>query len=77
MPPEAFADFVARRQHVHPATRREGGRRSEPSLSKQLQGFEAPAEVWESELAPSSESAISDPAWPDEALLRGRMDLAG
>ena len=40
--PEVFADFLLRRQHVHPATRGEGPAFVEAVL-EQLQGFAAPA----------------------------------
>ena len=67
--PETFADFVARRQHVHPETRREGQTAAESSL-EQLRGFAAPAEMWESELLPLR---IRDyrPSWLDDALSAG------
>ena len=67
--PEVFADFLLRRQHVHPATRREGPSAVEAVL-EQLQGYAAPASLWESELLPRR---IKDyrPAWLDEVLARG------
>src|SRR6185312_15269261 len=49
--PEVFADFVARRQHVHPSTRREGSA-AVAMVLEQLQGFAAPADLWESEILP-------------------------
>src|SRR5438445_5834044 len=52
IPPEAFADFVGRRQHVHPGARREGIAAVSLAL-EQLQGFAAPADLWESELLPA------------------------
>jgi ATP-dependent Lhr-like helicase len=69
VPPEAFADFLARRQHVHPATRLEGSGAVASAL-EQLQGFAAMAELWESELLPRR---IRDfrPAWLDESLGSG------
>ncbi len=67
--PEAFADFVARRQHVHPATRREGPAAVALAL-EQLQGFAAPAELWEGELLPRRVKGFR-PAWLDEALGSG------
>ncbi len=67
--PEAFADFVSRRQQVHPATRREGAGALGLAL-EQLMGFAAPVEVWESDLLPRR---VKDyrPAWLDEALGSG------
>ena len=67
--PEVFADFLLRRQHVHPATRCDGSNAVEEVL-EQLQGYAAPALLWESELLPRR---IKDyrPAWLDEVLARG------
>ncbi len=67
--PEVFADFLLRRQHVHPATRVRGAGAVEAVL-EQLQGYAAPALLWESELLPRR---IKDyrPAWLDEVLARG------
>ena len=67
--PEVFADFVVRRQHVHPGTRREGVAAVGLSL-EQLQGFAAPAELWESELLPRRVRDFR-PLWLDEALGSG------
>jgi ATP-dependent helicase Lhr and Lhr-like helicase len=69
IPPEAFADFVTRRQHVHPSTRREGVEAVTLAL-EQLQGFAASAELWESELLPRRVRDFR-PAWLDEALTSG------
>jgi ATP-dependent Lhr-like helicase len=67
--PEVFADFVVRRQHVHPATRREGSAALGLVL-EQLHGFAAPADLWESDLLPRR---VRDyrPAWLDESLSTG------
>ncbi len=67
--PEVFADFLLRRQHVHPAERLEGSSAVEAVL-EQLQGYGAPAFLWESEILPRR---IKDyrPAWLDELLARG------
>ena len=67
--PEVFADFVARRQHVHPETRREGAAALIRVL-EQLHGFAAPADLWESDLLPRR---VRDyrPAWLDETLSGG------
>jgi len=67
--PEVFADFVARRQHVHPETRLEG-RAAVPLVLGQLQGFAAPAELWESEILPRRVRDFR-PAWLDETLAEG------
>jgi ATP-dependent Lhr-like helicase len=67
--PEVFADFVLRRQHLHPAARREGSAAVGLAL-EQLAGFAAPAEVWETQLLPAR---VRDyrPGWLDEALASG------
>ena len=67
--PEVFADFVSRRQHVHPETRLEGSA-AVALVFEQLQGFAAPADLWESEVLPRR---VRDyrPAWLDEALTSG------
>mgnify|MGYP000933128104 CR=1 FL=1 len=49
--PEVFADFLARRQGVHPETRREGSAALRATLAM-LEGFAAPAEAWEADLLP-------------------------
>ena len=69
VPPEVFADFLVRRQGVHPETRREGSAALALVL-EQLQGFAAPADLWESEILPAR---VSDyrPAWLDEVLASG------
>jgi ATP-dependent Lhr-like helicase len=69
VPPEVFADFVARRQHVHPATQWEG-LAAVGLVMEQLQGFAAPADLWESDLLPRR---VRDyrPAWLDETLAAG------
>jgi ATP-dependent Lhr-like helicase len=69
VPPEVFADFVARKQHVHPSTRWEG-LAAVGLVLEQLQGFAAAADLWESELLPRR---VRDyrPAWLDETLASG------
>lgn len=64
--PEVYADYVARRQHVHPETRLEGPAAVGLVLD-QLQGLAAPAELWEAEILPRR---LRDhrPAWLDERL---------
>ncbi len=67
--PEVFADFVARRQHVHPETRREGAA-AVTLVLEQLHGFAAPGDLWESDLLPRR---VRDyrPSWLDEVLSAG------
>jgi ATP-dependent Lhr-like helicase len=67
--PEVFADFLVRRQRVHPASRAAGLAALESTL-EQLQGFAAAAAWWENEILPRR---LSDyrPAWLDELLARG------
>ena len=67
--PEVFADFVARRQHVHPATRLEGPA-AVGLVLEQLQGFAAAADLWESDLLPRRVRGFRA-AWLDEALASG------
>ena len=68
--PEVFADFLLRRQHVHPATRGEGSSAVEQVL-EQLQGLCGTGVV--SGRASSLPRRIKDyrPAWLDEVLARG------
>lgn len=67
--PEVYADFLVRRQHVHPATRWEGAA-AVALVLEQLQGFAAPADLWEAELLPRR---VKDhrPAWLDDVLSAG------
>ncbi len=67
--PEVFANSVARRQHVHPATRREGSA-AVGLILEQLQGFAAPADLWESDLLPRRVRDYRT-VWLDEALSSG------
>ncbi|OJW26089.1 MAG: hypothetical protein BGO49_09085 [Planctomycetales bacterium 71-10] len=67
--PEVFADFVARRQLVHPADRATGVEGVARALEV-LQGFAATAEAWEGELLPRRVEGFR-PAMLDEALARG------
>jgi ATP-dependent helicase Lhr and Lhr-like helicase len=69
VPPEVFADFLLRRQHVHPATRGDGPGFVEVIL-EQLQGLAAPAAVWESEILPRRIRGYR-PSWLDDALGQG------
>ena len=67
--PEVFADFVARRQHVHPETRLEG-RAAVGVVLSQLQGYAASAESWGDEILPRRVRDAS-PAWLDDELASG------
>ena len=67
--PEVFADFLLRRQYVHPATRGEGPAFVELVLEK-LQAFSAPAAVWENEILPRRVKGYRH-AWLDEVLGQG------
>jgi ATP-dependent Lhr-like helicase len=69
--PEVFADFLLRRQHVHPETRGRGARFLEAVL-KQLQGSPAPARLWENDILPRR---VEDyrPSWLDEIVGRGGL----
>ena len=73
--PEVFADFVARWQHVHPSTRREGSLAVSLTI-EQLQGFAGTADLWETEILPRRVRNYR-PEWLDEALGRDQLDLAG
>ncbi len=67
--PEVFADFVARRQHAHPAERLEG----EPGLEQildLLRGFAAPLALWETEILPSRVAGCH-PLWLDRLFSNG------
>ena len=67
--PEVFADFLARRHHLHPSSRLEGSA-AVGLILERLQGFAAPAALWETELFPRR---IRDyrPAWLDETISTG------
>jgi ATP-dependent helicase Lhr and Lhr-like helicase len=67
--PEVFADFILRRQHVHPSVRVDGPSGVEQVLA-QLQGIAAPASLWETEILPRR---VNDyrPAWLDAVLGQG------
>jgi len=67
--PEVFADFLLRRQHLHPAMRLDGPGGLQAAL-EQLQGYAAPAEFWESELLPRRVQGYRR-AWLDELLATG------
>ena len=67
--PEVFADFLLRRQHLHPATRLEGPGGLEAALER-LQGYAAAAEFWESEILPRRVQGYRA-AWLDDLLAAG------
>ena len=67
--PEVFADFLLRRQHLHPATRLDGPGGLEAAL-EQLQGYAAAAEFWESEILPRRVRGYRT-AWLDDLLATG------
>jgi ATP-dependent Lhr-like helicase len=67
--PEVFADFVVRRQQVHPATRSEG-LTAVGLVLDQLQGFAAPGDFWETEILPRRVRNYR-PSWLDETLATG------
>ena len=67
--PEVFADFLVRRQHLDPATRREGAAGLEQVLER-LQGFAASAAFWENEILPRRVSGYRA-AWLDDLLAGG------
>jgi ATP-dependent helicase Lhr and Lhr-like helicase len=67
--PEVFADFLLRRQHVHPATVGDGAGFVEVVL-QQLQGFAAPAASWEKDILPRRVKGYR-PAWLDDVLNQG------
>ena len=67
--PEIFADFLIRRQHLHPATRLEGTAGLEKVLEL-LQGFAAAPAFWESELLPRRVRGYRS-GWLDDLLAAG------
>jgi ATP-dependent Lhr-like helicase len=67
--PEVFADFLIRRQHLHPASRLERPGGLETALL-QLQGYAASAIFWESEILPRRVRGYR-PSWLDDLLASG------
>ncbi len=67
--PETYADFLARRQHVHPETRLEGESALGVILTR-LQGHAASLDLWESTLLPARLTGFR-PAWLESALAHG------
>ncbi|MGH8148846.1 MAG: Lhr family helicase, partial [Steroidobacteraceae bacterium] len=66
-----FLRFLAEWQRVAPGARMQGPDAVAQVLS-QLEGFEAPAAAWESELLPARITEY-EPAWLDEHCLAGRF----
>jgi ATP-dependent Lhr-like helicase len=69
VPPEVFADFLLRRQHLMQEGKGEGQDELERVLD-QLRGFAAPASYWETELLPRRIKGYR-PAWLDQLLAEG------
>ena len=69
--PRDFLRFLFRWQRVAPDTRVEGAD-AVAAIVSQLEGFEAPAAAWETELLPARVNEY-DPAWLDELSLAGRV----
>jgi ATP-dependent Lhr-like helicase len=69
-----FLRTVVRWQHVAPGTRLEG-RAGLLAAIEQLQGIEAPAGDWESEILPARVAGY-DPHWLDELCLSGEVAWA-
>ena len=65
-----FMRFLFRWQHVIPGERREGPDALDAVIA-QLQGFEAPAAAWESEILPARLDNY-DFTWLDDLCLSGR-----
>jgi len=66
-----FLQFLAQWQHVSPETRMQGPD-AVAQILLQLEGFEAPAAAWESEILPAR-VAEYEPAWLDEQCRAGRF----
>jgi ATP-dependent Lhr-like helicase len=69
--PRDFVRFLMRWQRVAPDARVEGADALAGVVS-QLEGFEAPAAAWETEILPARVNEY-DPAWLDELSLSGRV----
>jgi ATP-dependent Lhr-like helicase len=68
--PRNFQRFVFAWQHVGEGAQ-VSGREALPAVLAQLEGFEAPAALWEAELLPAR-VADFNPAWLDELCTAGR-----
>jgi ATP-dependent Lhr-like helicase len=66
-----FLRFLFAWQRVTPTTRMQGPD-AVPAVLGQLEGFDAPASAWETEVLPAR-IAEYDPAWLDEQCLAGRI----
>lgn len=66
-----FLRFLFDWQRVTPATRMQGPD-AVPAVLAQLEGFEAPAGAWETEVLPAR-IAEYEPAWLDEQCMAGRI----
>jgi ATP-dependent Lhr-like helicase len=66
-----FVVFLGRWQHVDAEARKEGPAALAEVIG-QLEGFEAPAAAWETELLPARVDSY-DPTWLDELSLAGRV----
>jgi ATP-dependent Lhr-like helicase len=69
--PQQLSRFLLEWQHVDP-TRRVSGPQALVAVLEQLEGFEAPAAAWESEILPARLEEY-DPAWLDALCLEGRF----
>ncbi|HUH83944.1 MAG TPA: helicase-related protein, partial [Stellaceae bacterium] len=69
-----FLRFLLSWQRVAPETRMDGPDALHPVIG-QLEGFEAPAGAWETEILPAR-LAKYDPAWLDDQCLAGRVSWA-
>ena len=69
-----FLRFLFEWQRVAPGTRMEGPD-ALAAITGQLEGFEAAAGAWESEILPARLGEY-DPAWPDDLCLSGRLAWA-
>ena len=74
IPARDFLRFLVSWQRVAPGTQMEG-RDAVTSIVEQLEGFEAQAGAWESEILPAR-LANYDPAWLDEQCFAGRISWA-
>jgi ATP-dependent Lhr-like helicase len=67
--PEALADFLTRRQHIHPATVWQGAACLESAI-EQFQGYPAAPETWENEILPRRILGYQK-GWLDDLLANG------
>ena len=70
-----FLRFLFAWQRVTPTTRAWRARTRSPRSSAQLEGFEAPAGAWETEILPARLAGY-EPAWLDDQCLAGRIAWA-